>query len=129
VRQAGRQRGFVLTLVIVALGLMGVVMAVLAGASNTMLFHADRAQVEAVERNLTASGLAWARHQRRQADAALSAEPVELDVHAFGIPQARLAVSLARADAESVDVRVEASCTKGRQTARTQRQYTVGLAR
>ena len=123
-----RQRGFVLTLVIVALGLMGVVMAVLAGASNTMLFHADRAQVEAVERNLTASGLAWARHQALRPDATMAAQPVELDIRAFSIPQARLAVSLAQADAESVDVRIEAGCSKGRQTARTQHQYAIDLA-
>ncbi|UCD50707.1 MAG: hypothetical protein JSW27_24695 [Phycisphaerales bacterium] len=126
--KTARQDGFVLTLVIVALGLMGVVMAVLAGAGNTMLFHADRAQVEAVERNLTASGLAWARHQALQPGATVTAQPVELDVRAFGIRQARLAVSFAQTDAGSVDVRIEASCSKGRQTARTQRQYAIVLA-
>lgn len=126
--KTARQNGFVLTLVIVALGLMGVVMAVLAGASNTMLFHADRAQVEAVERNLAASGLAWARHQVLQPGATMAAQPMELDVRTFRIPQARLAVSIAQADAGSVDVRIEASCGKGRQTARTQRQYGIALA-
>lgn len=122
-RETRKHGGFVLTLVIVALGLMGVVMAVLAGAGNSMLFHADRAQVQAVERDLLASGLAWARHQVQRPEDATMSEAVELDVRAFHIPQAHLAVSLIPADAAPVSVRVDATCMKGRQTGRAQRRY------
>ncbi len=123
-----KKRGFVLTLVIVALGLMGVVMAVLTGGANTMLFHADRAHARAVERNLTASGLAWARQLALHKETAVPAEPVALDVRAFNLPQASLAVALTRVGATAVEVRVESTCVKGRQTSKTQRQYTVALA-
>jgi hypothetical protein len=111
--------------VIVALGLLGVVMAVLAGAGNSMLFHADRARVQAVERNLVASGLAWARQHVQQPESNATAEPVQLDVSTFSIPQARLEVAFAPGSAGSVGVQIGATCSKGRQTVRSQRRYNV----
>lgn len=120
-----RPYGFVLTLVIVALGLLGVVMAVLAGAGNSMLFYADRAQVQAVERNLVASGSAWARHEVLQGKTPSTAGPVELDVRAFTIPQSHLGVSLAPSAAGSVAVEIDATCAKGRQTGRAQRRFEI----
>lgn len=123
-----KKRGFVLTLVIVALGLMGVVMAVLTRGTNTMLFHADRAHVRAVERNLTASGLVWARQRALHQETAVSAEPVVLDVRAFNLPQASLAVAFTKVGATAVEVTVESTCAKGRQTSKIQRQYGVALA-
>jgi len=121
------KNGFILSLVIVALGLLAVVMAVLTRGTNTMLFQADRAYLQAVERNLTASGLAWARRQALQGQATVSAEAVGLDIGSLTMRQGTLAVSFVEVGPASVDVRVEATCTKGRQTSRTQRQYVVAL--
>lgn len=122
-----RKSGFILSLVIVALGLLGVVMAVLGQGTNTMLFHADRAYLRAVERNLTASGLAWARHQVLQGQAAVSAEPIGLDIGSLNVRQGTLAVSFVQVGATSVDVRVEARCAKGRRSVSGEHDYAIGL--
>jgi hypothetical protein len=124
-----KTEGFVLVLVIVALGLVGVVMLVLTEGANTMLFHADRAYLEAVERNLTASGLAWARQQAVQSDAAASAVSTELDVTRLKGPQAALTVSFTSVESAAATVQVGTRCAKGRHIFQTSDEHTLNLAR
>jgi hypothetical protein len=120
-----RNRGAVLTLVLVAMILMGMAMFVLTGGAKAMLFHADTAYLQAVERNLIASGLAWTQ-QKLAGNSALPAEkPVELDVTAFGVPQARLAVRVLEVRDGTARVHIETSCHKGQRTLHTSRDYTL----
>jgi hypothetical protein len=120
-----RNQGAILTLVIVALMLVGVVMFVLTEGANTMLFQADTAYVQAVERNLVASGLAWAKERvSRHADAQ-STDPVELSTAAFGLPNAKLVVRILDVQNRTAKVRVETSCHKGRRTLHTSRTFSV----
>jgi Tfp pilus assembly protein PilV len=107
-----RQRGFSLTLVIVALILVGVAMSVLAGGSNVMLFHADKAYLRAVERNLTASGLAWVRAKASTNSNLPVGTPVELDVSAFGASAVKLGVQVLEVRDGKARVRIETSCSK-----------------
>ena len=102
--------GFVLVLVIVALGLTAVVMAVLTAGANTMLFHADRAHGQAVQRNLRTSGLAWARHRLDDPNLAAATEPVALETDALSPREATLTVSFAEADADSGQIRINTAC-------------------
>lgn len=122
-----RQRGFSLTFVIFALIMVGVGMFVLAGGSNVMLFHADRDYLQAVERDLIASGLAWTRAKASNNPNLLVGEPVELDVAAFGCPGARLAVQVLDVQDGRAGVRIETSCSKRRRTLNTSRSYTVPI--
>jgi hypothetical protein len=119
--------GAVLTLVIVALMLTGVVMFVLAGGTQAMLFQADTAWLQAVERDLTASGLAWTRQRLANNRAAPMAEPQELSVAALGVPNARLAVRILKVQEGGAEVRVETSCRKARRTLETTRDHTIRL--
>jgi hypothetical protein len=125
--RVARKDGFVLALVIVALGLLGVVMAVLTGGANTMLFQADRAHVQAVERNLTASGLAWARYRSAQTDTVTSAEPAELDTSALADRQATLTVAFTEVGTDTVDVRIETTSAKGRHRLDASNDYVLPL--
>ena len=118
-----------MVLVIVALSLVAVVMLVLTEGANTMLFHADRAYLEAVERNLTVSGLAWARQETAQRDAAASAAPIELDVSRLKGPQAALTVSFVRVESAAATVQVGTRCAKGRHVFQTADEYVLNLAR
>jgi hypothetical protein len=120
-----RNEGFILTLVIVALTLMGVVMFVLTEGSNTMLFQADAAYLHATERNLIASGLAWAREKASSSVGTPGSEPVELDTAAFGLPNTRLVVRLVDVQNGTAKVQIETSCRKGRRTLRSSRTFTV----
>jgi len=124
-----KTEGFILVLVIVALSLVGVVMLVLTEGANTMLFHADRAYLEAVERNLTASGLAWARQRAAQGDAVPLSAPTQLDVSRLQGGQAALTVSFTRLDSAAASVRIETRCVKGRHAFKTSDEHVVDLAR
>ncbi len=116
-------RGTILTLVIVALTLMGVVMFVLTGGANTMLFQADTAYAQAVERDLIASGLAWARERASGNAGSPSTEPVELNTAAFSLPNAKLVVRILGVQDNTAQVHIETSCHKGRRTLHTARDY------
>jgi hypothetical protein len=122
-----RNKGAILTLALVALILMGMAMFILTGGAQAMLFHADTAYLQAVERNLIASGLAWTRQRLGSASMVPTAKPVELDVAAFGVPNARLAVRVLEVRDGTARVHIETSCQKGRRTLHTSRDYTLRL--
>lgn len=118
-----RRSGFILVYVIMLLALVGVVMLVLTQGANTMLFQADAAYLQAVDRNLAASGLAWAHHQAARGEAA-TADPVSLDTRSLGDSRATLAVEITpRGDATGC--RIETSVAKGRQSISKAREYIV----
>lgn len=120
-------KGFFLTFVIVALVMMSTLLFVLAGGSNAMLFHADTAYLQAVERNLTASGLAWARANASARGTAAVGEPVELGTESFDVPNAALIVAITQVRAEQATVRVATSCAKGRRTLSRTREFVIDL--
>ena len=106
--------GFALSLVIVAFGLLGVVMFVLTEGSNTMLFQADTSYLQAVERNLEASGLVWAQRQARKQAGAASEGPVNLDVTALSSRPASLIVQRENAGETPTSIRIDTMCRRGR---------------
>jgi len=122
-----RNKGFLLTFVIVALALMSTVMFVLAGGANAMLFHADTAYLQAIERNLAASGLAWARANISARGTAAVGEPVKLSTEGFDVPNISLTVAITQAQADRATVRIATSCSKGRHTLSTTRDYSIDL--
>ncbi len=120
--------GTVLTLVIVALALTGVAMFVLTEGSNAMLFHADTAYLQAIERNLITSGLAWARQKISDGlpgESAGANDDSSLPVAAFGVPDAQLQVRVLDVQNDRARVHIETSCCKGRRTLHTARDYTI----
>lgn len=123
-----RQRGFSLTFVILALILVGVAMSVLAAGSNAMLFHADMAYLQALERNLIASGLAWTRAKASGGGTNLPVgAPVELDVSAFGASAVKLAVQVLEVQDGKARIQVETSCTKRGRARNTTNEYTLPI--
>lgn len=118
-------QGFLLTFAIVGLALMGTIMFVLAGGANAMLFHADTAYLQAVQRNLISSGLAWAQVHISHDTAA--GEPVELNTESFDTPNAALTVRITQVQANQATVRISTACSKGRRTLRTARDYIVDV--
>jgi hypothetical protein len=122
-----RQRGFILTFVIMALVVVGIAMFVLTDGANTMLFHADGAYLREVERNLIASGLAWASEKASSGGDLSLGQAVDLDVAAFGCPSARLSVRIAAVQDGKATVRIGTSCRKGRRSLDTSRDFTIPL--
>ena len=122
-----RKNGSVLSLVIILLGLVVMALLVLTESSNTMLFQADKAYLRAVERNLTASGLAWARHRAVDTNEPLGRDPLPLDVTSLTARPAGLTVRVAETDDRRATVHITTSCTKARQTLEAERDYVISL--
>jgi len=121
------RNGSVLALVIVLLGLVAMALLVLTESSNTMLFQADQAYLRAVERNLTASGLAWAQHNVTDSNEPLGQEPVPLDVAPLSTRAASLTISVVEAGDRQATVHITTSCTKTRQTQSAAQDYVISL--
>lgn len=120
-----RQNGFILIFVIVSIALIGAVMFVLTDDSNTMLFQSDRAYLRAVQRDLVASGLAWARHSIKTQRTDTFNKPVELDITNLNTRGSALSVTIDAAADRKPQVQIDASCTRARRTLTTRDKYQV----
>lgn len=111
-----RNRGFVLLFVIVAIALVGVIMIVLTTGSDTMMFQSDMAYLRAIERNLTASGAAWARQNVRGKSPETFNRTIILDLANMNIRGSSLTVGVGAPMDNQVEVQINTSCTRGRRT-------------
>lgn len=118
-----RQNGFVLVLVIAAIAAIGAEMFVLGGMANTVLFQSDIAYLEVVERNLVASGLAWARHNIENESKETFNRTIELDITDMDIRRSTLAVIIAMPTDKQAEVQIDASCGYSKHTLRHSDKY------
>jgi len=116
------KNGSVLGLVIVMLGLVSMALLVLTESANTMLFQADQTYLRAVQRNLTASGLAWAQHNEPPGK-----EPMPLDVAPLSTRPASLTLRVVETSDRQATVHIATSCTKARQTLDAAQDYVISL--
>lgn len=116
------QSGFVLVFVIVAMILIGVEMYVLAGMANTMQYQSHRTYLKACERNLLASGLAWAREYAQKIPGESSGQMIELDVSGLDILGSSLDVTFS-AGGDVPEARIQTTCSRGRQTLKSDNTY------
>ena len=124
--KATGQDGFVMILVIMALAAIGVVMFVLTDDANTMIFESDSAYLRATQRNLTASGLAWARRNITNDAAQTFDKSVDLDLSSLGKSASKLTVSIKVPDSQKPQVQISASCTRKKRTLKSRDEYTIG---
>ena len=122
-----RQNGFVLVLVITVIAVVGAEMFVLTGMANTILFQSDIAYLEVVERNLVASGLAWASRNIKNQSKETFNKTIELDVTDMDIRRSTLAVIIAMPKDKEAEVQIDASCGHGRRTLSHSNKYHIEL--
>lgn len=122
-----RQNGFVLLLVITVIAVVGAEMFVLTGMANTILFQSDIAYLEGVERNLVASGLAWASRNIKNQSKETFNKTMELDVTDMNIRRSTLAVIIAMPKDKQAEVQIDTSCGRGRHTLRHDDKYRIEL--
>lgn len=120
-----RENGFVLFLVLVTMILVGAEMFVLAGGSNTILFQADNAYLQAVEQNLTASGLAWAKKNFEDENLQSVSETIELFLADINIKKAALSIFVKKGENEGAEVQINASCNRGGHILRRNKKYQI----
>jgi len=122
-----RQKGFVLILVITAMAIIGLEMYVLTGGAKTMLFQSDTAYLQACERNLVTSGLAWAKQQIKSQSKENLDRTIRLDVTETDIRGSTLAVFIRIPTDQEPEVRINASCSRARRTLRHDNKYRIEL--
>ena len=120
-----RHNGFVLILVIVAIAVIGFQMFALSDIANTMQFQSNTAYLKACERNLLASGLAWARENTRNKSSEVFDKTIQLDVSKLNIRASALDVTISIASDEEAEVQINTSCSRGRQTLRETGTYRI----
>jgi len=122
-----KQNGFVLVLVITVIALVGIQMLALAGIANTMQFQSHTAYLRACERNLLASGLGWAKQDIQNEAGEIIDKTIELDVSRMNIRRSALDVTIRTQSDGEAEVRVNSSCTRGRQTLNGDGKYRIYL--
>jgi hypothetical protein len=122
-----QQNGFVLILVVMAIALIGAEMIVLTGSANKILFQSDTAYLQACERNLATSGLAWAKRNIKNEGKETFDRPVELDVSSISIHGATLSVNIVTPKDEEAEVQINTSCSHDRRTLRHNDKYRIRL--
>ena len=121
-----RQNGFVMLIVMAALILIGFEMFVLARSSNTIVFQTNSAYVESCEQNLVASALAWAKKNIENENQTSLNKTIELSLADMNINRAALSVFVERAENKPTEVQITTSCSRGRQTLRHKKKYSIG---
>lgn len=114
-----------LILVIVAIAVIGFQMFALSDIANTMQFQSNTAYLKACERNLLASGLAWARENTRNKSSEVFDKTIQLDVSKLNIRASALDVTISIASDEEAEVQINTSCSRGRQTLRETGTYRI----
>jgi len=122
-----RQNGFVLIIVITSMAAVGVEMFVLTSGANAIALQADNAYLEAIERNMTASALTWARVNVKNENIKGFNSPIELNLADMNIKRATLSISVGKIENGKAEVRVKASCSRGRRTLRHKAKYSIRL--
>lgn len=122
-----RKNGFVLVLVITAIAVIAVTMLVLSAGANTMLFQSDTAYLQACQRNLVASALAWAKQQIESQSKESLDRTIKLDVTEMDIRGSALAVLIRITADKEPEVQINASCSRARRTLRHDDKYRIDL--
>jgi len=119
-----RRSGIALILVISLIGLVGVTLAHLAQSCRAMLDGTDREYLRVVERNLIASGLAWAQRQ----DAGEQADTLILDANEIGGAKARLGVRIEHRGAGPALAHLQVSLARGAEVVERARVFQIPSA-
>ena len=120
--------GFVMILVITMIALIGVVMFVLTEDAKTLMFQSDTAYLEAVERNLAASGLAWAKKNVKNEKKKIFNKTINLNISDMNIRNANLSIAIGSAENNKVEVELNTSCSRARRTFRHHEKYKINTS-
>jgi len=126
-RKSRIENGFVLLLVILAIAVVGIEMFVLTNISGTMQFQSHTVYLQACERNLMASGLAWARQNIRNKSGQTSGGKIELDVSEMNILNSALDVTINMPSDREAEFFISSSCSRGRQTRKGGNTFRIDL--
>ena len=112
-KQAERN-GFAIILAVAAVALVGAAVLLLADMSDTLMFDSDLAYLQACNRNLSASALAWARQNQDKLRDSGPSERIQLDVERLGIPAGNLNVAPLKDREKVLRVQIDTQCGRNK---------------
>jgi hypothetical protein len=122
-----KNNGFVLMFVITTLVLMVAMIAVLGNMSRAFVLETNTTYLEACSRNLSASGLAWAKYAIKNKNPTLSDGRIPLDVNDMKMPHATLSLDIHASHAGKEEVTVHTSVSRNNQRQRKETMYLVTI--
>jgi uncharacterized membrane protein len=111
-----REKGFILILVVILITLIGFVLSFLTTGANIMLYQSNNNYLQACNRNLAASGLAWAKINIQKENRDIIDKMIELDVTDMDIRDSNLTVTINIPAENQPEVHISTSCSRGRKT-------------
>ena len=119
--------GFVLLVVILVMAIIGIEMSILGSIANTMQFQSQTAYLQACRRNLTASGLAWARQNIPNKAGEGVPGAIKLSTGEMDIRGSELDLTISRPPEKEAEVLIKTSCSRGRQMLKGEYRYKLSL--
>ena len=119
------KKGFAMVVVIIMIAMSGTAMLFLSNASNTLMFQANDAYLNACQRNLISSGVAWAKNNIQKEDIQNFNKMIELDVTDMNILHSSLNVNISSPTDQQQVVHISTSCSRGRQTLKSDDSYKI----
>ena len=120
-----RTKGFIFVLVVTIIGFVGVVMYFLSGASNTLMFQSNKAYLNACERNLTSSGLNWAKTNIQNGNFQDFDNTIQLDVSEMKILNSNLNVKISPTEDKNYKAQINSSCSRARINLKNNETFTI----
>jgi len=112
-------------LIVMLIALIGIIVSLLTEASNTMVFQSNKTYLQACERNLIASGLAWSKINIKKESGDITDKMIELDVSEMDIRGSSLVVNPSSPAQTQPHVLIRTSCSRGRQTLTSDNTYII----
>jgi hypothetical protein len=118
-------KGFVMVLVIITIAMIGTVMLFLTNASNTMMFQANDAYLNACQRNLITSGIAWSKTNIKKENEQYLNKLTELNITEMNLQHADLNVTINVSSNTKPSAHISTSCSRGRQNLKSDDTYNI----
>ena len=120
-----KTNGTTLMLVIAAIGFISVVLLYLSSASHMTMNQANNVYLQACERNLTSSGLSWAKVNLQNDTSDILNKNIVLDVNDMDIMNSAINIKINSIDNQQHEIQIETTCSKANKTLKTNQTFTI----
>jgi len=124
-RREFRNNGFIIILVILSIFLISLEVLILTSSSSILLFESDKAYLRVVERNLAASGLAWAKRNVKSRGKQAFSKEIKLNLSDTSYETASLGVRMEESTVSGAEIYIKTLISQGRQTLSREEKYRI----
>lgn len=119
------QNGFILMVVLSIISLFAAEMYMLSEDSFSLMFQTNNIYLEAVEKNLVLSGLAWSKENIRDEENKIGNKTIQLNLPAGFPGESKLDVFIEESSGDHVRININAYCRFVKQARKIQRIFII----